>query len=197
MGLFCIVVHLSVFDLAEDRDTRISASVWDSHICLICCFDWSYWAKSHPYTDMFSYKRKVFQWLKKKSNVLWFYIKIWQVVVSPRLAAVWNLKPCWWVFQLRQLLGVSCTWMSPLPTPVLWQHLAVAGEESGRFSFLSMWRNPFVHITHSPLAVVNLTLAGSSSPKFTFFSCKLEFYHVQQMVSLLFPLSWQPHLVPF
>lgn len=86
---------------------------------------------------MFSYKREVFQWLKKKkkSNVLWFYIKIWQLVVSQRLAAVWNLKPCWWVFQLRQVLGVSCTWISPLPTPVLWQHLAVAGEESGRFPF--------------------------------------------------------------
>lgn len=133
--------------------------------------------------------------LKKK--VLCFYVKIWQVAVSQRLAAVWNLKPCWWVFQLRQLLGVSCTWMSPRPRLFCGSIWLLLAWSQADFPFLSMSRNPLVSITHSPLAVVSLTLANSSSPKFTFISCKLEFYHVQQMVSLLFPLSWQPHFVSF
>lgn len=133
----------------------------------------------------------------KKKNVLCFYIKIWQVVVSQRLAAVWNLKPCWWVFQLRQLLGVSCTWMSPLPTPVLWQHLAVAGVESGRFFFPVHVKKPICQ--HHPFT----TGSGQSHiGKFKFSKIHIFFlqawiYHVQQMVSLLFPLSWQPHFVSF
>lgn len=65
------------------------------------------------------------------------------------------------------------------------------------FPFLSRSRNPLVSITRSPLAVVDLSPADSSSPKVVFFSCKPGFSHVQPVVSRLLPWSGQPHFVSF
>lgn len=52
--------------------------------CLICCFGWSLWRKAQPYTEMFSWKREVFQWLFKKTVdvLLWFYTNLHREVVS-------------------------------------------------------------------------------------------------------------------
>lgn len=52
--------------------------------CLTCCFGWSLWRKAQPYTEMFGWKREVFQWLFKKTVgvLLWFYTNIHQEVVS-------------------------------------------------------------------------------------------------------------------